>query len=185
MLNQSVRCLPAPPAAAAGVRGADFGEFAAAKQRYFTRMEFRVGERDGLTHDADQHVGAAMRDMVEPGLDRGCLAGGADDDVRVAPPRFCLLCIKNRAAVPRQTFFLIRSRAKDTDQSLLGCRGHPLGGGWRRTASSGRPSYSGPPAAIDRECPDLQKLPKVTDTGFYWYDKSNIDDPKIAAVLYD
>jgi ribose transport system substrate-binding protein len=30
-----------------------------------------------------------------------------------------------------------------------------------------------------------EKLPKVTDTGFYWYDKSNIDDPKIAAVLYD
>jgi len=28
-------------------------------------------------------------------------------------------------------------------------------------------------------------LPKVQDTGFYWYDKSNIDDPKIAAVLYD
>jgi ribose transport system substrate-binding protein len=29
------------------------------------------------------------------------------------------------------------------------------------------------------------KLPAVIDTGFYWYDKSNIDDPKIAAVLYD
>jgi ribose transport system substrate-binding protein len=29
------------------------------------------------------------------------------------------------------------------------------------------------------------KLPKVIDTGFYWYDKTNIDDPKIAAVLYD
>ena len=27
-------------------------------------------------------------------------------------------------------------------------------------------------------------LPKVIDTGFYWYDKSNIDDPKIKAVLY-
>jgi len=25
----------------------------------------------------------------------------------------------------------------------------------------------------------------VIDTGFYWYDKTNIDDPKIAAVLYD
>ena len=23
------------------------------------------------------------------------------------------------------------------------------------------------------------------DTGFYWYDAGNIDDPKIAAVLYD
>jgi ribose transport system substrate-binding protein len=29
-----------------------------------------------------------------------------------------------------------------------------------------------------------QTVPKVIDTGFYWYDKSNIDDPKIAAVLY-
>jgi ribose transport system substrate-binding protein len=29
-----------------------------------------------------------------------------------------------------------------------------------------------------------EKLPKVIDTGFYYYDKSNIDDPKIAAVLY-
>jgi len=25
----------------------------------------------------------------------------------------------------------------------------------------------------------------VIDTGFYWYDKSNIDDPKIASRLYD
>ena len=30
-----------------------------------------------------------------------------------------------------------------------------------------------------------EKLPKIIDTGFYWYDKKNIDDPKIAAVLYD
>ena len=30
-----------------------------------------------------------------------------------------------------------------------------------------------------------ETLPKVIDTGFYWYDKTNIDDPKIAAVLYD
>ncbi len=30
-----------------------------------------------------------------------------------------------------------------------------------------------------------EKVPKVIDTGFYWYDKTNIDDPKIAAVLYD
>ena len=30
-----------------------------------------------------------------------------------------------------------------------------------------------------------EELPKIIDTGFYWYDKSNIDDPKIAAVLYD
>ncbi len=30
-----------------------------------------------------------------------------------------------------------------------------------------------------------EKLPKVIDTGFYWYDKANISDPKIASVLYD
>jgi ribose transport system substrate-binding protein len=30
-----------------------------------------------------------------------------------------------------------------------------------------------------------ETLPKVIDTGFYYYDKSNINDPKIAAVLYD
>lgn len=30
-----------------------------------------------------------------------------------------------------------------------------------------------------------EKVPKVIDTGFYWYDKTNIDDPKIAAVLYE
>ena len=30
-----------------------------------------------------------------------------------------------------------------------------------------------------------EPLPKVIDTGFYWYDKTNINDPKIAAVLYD
>ena len=30
-----------------------------------------------------------------------------------------------------------------------------------------------------------EKLEKVTDTGFYWYDKSNITDAKVAAVLYD
>jgi ribose transport system substrate-binding protein len=30
-----------------------------------------------------------------------------------------------------------------------------------------------------------EKLPKKIDTGFYWYDKTNMSDPKIAAVLYD
>jgi ribose transport system substrate-binding protein len=29
-----------------------------------------------------------------------------------------------------------------------------------------------------------ESLPKIIDTGFMWYDKSNIDDPKIQAVLY-
>jgi ribose transport system substrate-binding protein len=30
-----------------------------------------------------------------------------------------------------------------------------------------------------------EKLPKIIDTGFYWFDKTNIADPKIAALLYD
>ncbi|THD43900.1 MAG: BMP family ABC transporter substrate-binding protein [Bradyrhizobium sp.] len=30
-----------------------------------------------------------------------------------------------------------------------------------------------------------EKLPPVVDTGFYWYDKTNMDDPKIAADLYN
>jgi ribose transport system substrate-binding protein len=29
-----------------------------------------------------------------------------------------------------------------------------------------------------------ESLPKTIDTGFYWYDKTNIDNPEIAAVLY-
>ncbi|HTV71110.1 MAG TPA: substrate-binding domain-containing protein, partial [Rhizobiaceae bacterium] len=30
-----------------------------------------------------------------------------------------------------------------------------------------------------------EAVEKHIDTGFYWYDKTNIDDPKIAAVLYN
>ncbi len=30
-----------------------------------------------------------------------------------------------------------------------------------------------------------EEQPKVIDTGFYWYDKNNIDDEQIAAVLYE
>ena len=30
-----------------------------------------------------------------------------------------------------------------------------------------------------------EKLEEFYDTGSYWYDKTNIDDPKIAAVLYE
>jgi ribose transport system substrate-binding protein len=30
-----------------------------------------------------------------------------------------------------------------------------------------------------------QKVPKSIDTGFHWYDATNIDDPAIAAVLYN
>ncbi len=30
-----------------------------------------------------------------------------------------------------------------------------------------------------------EELPKVIDTGFVWYDKTNIDDPKMQPLLYD
>ncbi len=30
-----------------------------------------------------------------------------------------------------------------------------------------------------------EALPKVIDTGFFWYDKTNMTAPEIAAVLYD
>ncbi len=47
------------------------------------------------------------------------------------------------------------------------------------------------PIGIGYKCVDAavkaskgQSLPKTIDTGFYWYDKTNIDDPKIQAVLY-
>ena len=29
-----------------------------------------------------------------------------------------------------------------------------------------------------------ESVPKTIDTGFFWYDKSNINDPQIQAVLY-
>ncbi len=29
-----------------------------------------------------------------------------------------------------------------------------------------------------------QRVPKVIDTGFFWYDKTNVDNPKIKALLY-
>lgn len=31
---------------------------------------------------------------------------------------------------------------------------------------------------------DGEQLPETVDTNYYWYDKTNIDDPKIQAVLY-
>ena len=34
-------------------------------------------------------------------------------------------------------------------------------------------------------CVKGETLPKVIDTGFFWYDKTNMSDPEIAAVLYD
>jgi ribose transport system substrate-binding protein len=30
-----------------------------------------------------------------------------------------------------------------------------------------------------------EAVEKNIDTGFYWYDKTNMDSPEIAAVLYD
>jgi ribose transport system substrate-binding protein len=30
-----------------------------------------------------------------------------------------------------------------------------------------------------------EKRDKIQDTGFYFYDKTNIADPKVPAVLYD
>ncbi len=48
------------------------------------------------------------------------------------------------------------------------------------------------PIGIGYKCVDSavkaikgESLPKSIDTGYYWYDKTNIDDPKIKAVLYD
>jgi ribose transport system substrate-binding protein len=48
------------------------------------------------------------------------------------------------------------------------------------------------PIGIGYKCVDSavkaikgESLPKTIDTGFYYYDKTNIDDPKIKAVLYD
>src|SRR5260221_273989 len=48
------------------------------------------------------------------------------------------------------------------------------------------------PIGIGYKCVDSavkaikgESLPKNIDTGFYWYDQTNIDDPKIKAVLYD
>ena len=47
------------------------------------------------------------------------------------------------------------------------------------------------PIGIGQQCVDAavkaiagETLPKNIDTGFYWYDKTNIEDPKIKAVLY-
>ena len=30
-----------------------------------------------------------------------------------------------------------------------------------------------------------EELPKTIDTGYYWYDETNIDDEEIQAVLYE
>ncbi len=47
------------------------------------------------------------------------------------------------------------------------------------------------PIGIGYKCVDSavkaikgQTLPKTIDTGFHWFDKTNIDDPTISALLY-
>ena len=47
------------------------------------------------------------------------------------------------------------------------------------------------PVGIGEQCVDAavkaiagETLPKTIDTGFYWYDKTNINNPEIQAVLY-
>jgi ribose transport system substrate-binding protein len=47
------------------------------------------------------------------------------------------------------------------------------------------------PIGIGEQCVDAavkaiagEQLPKTIDTGFYWYDKTNINNPEIQAVLY-
>jgi ribose transport system substrate-binding protein len=48
------------------------------------------------------------------------------------------------------------------------------------------------PIGIGEQCVDAavkaingETLPKNIDTGFYWYDKTNINDAEIKAVLYE
>ena len=60
---------------------------AAAEQRDLARMKLRVGEGDGVAHDADQHIGPAVRDIVEPGGHGAGLPGGVDDDVEKVAAR--------------------------------------------------------------------------------------------------
>jgi hypothetical protein len=39
---------------------------------------------------------------------------------------------------------------------------------------------------IEKRFPGVHALKNVNfDSGFYWYDKTNIDDPKIKACLYE
>lgn len=51
------------------------------------------------------------------------------------------------------------------------------------TQSPVKMGYETVKAAVDAI--DGKTLPKVIDSGFAWYDKSNIDDPDIAANLYE
>ncbi|HEY3536309.1 MAG: ABC transporter substrate-binding protein [Trinickia sp.] len=53
------------------------------------------------------------------------------------------------------------------------------------TQNPGGIGYETVKAAVEAINGKAKQIPKVIDTGFYWYDKSNIDDPKIASQLYD
>lgn len=53
------------------------------------------------------------------------------------------------------------------------------------TQNPGGIGYETVKAAVEAINGKASQIPKKIDTGFYWYDKSNIDDPKIASQLYD
>lgn len=53
------------------------------------------------------------------------------------------------------------------------------------TQNPGGIGYETVKAAVEAINGKAKQIPKTIDTGFYWYDKSNIDDPKIASQLYD
>jgi ribose transport system substrate-binding protein len=65
--------------------------------------------------------------------------------------------------------------------------------GWRRAARKLRALYLAQNSVGIGECVvdslakplKGEKLDKVIDTGFYWYDKCNINAGEVAAVLYD
>ncbi len=53
------------------------------------------------------------------------------------------------------------------------------------TQNPGGIGYETVKAAVEAITGKASQIPKKIDTGFYWYDKTNIDDPKIASQLYD
>ena len=54
---------------------------AAADQRHFALVEFRIGKADVVLDDADQHQRSAMRDMGKGRLHRLGVAGGIEDHI--------------------------------------------------------------------------------------------------------
>lgn len=53
------------------------------------------------------------------------------------------------------------------------------------TQNPGGIGYETVKAAVEAINGKSKEIPKHIDTGFYWYDKTNINDPKIASQLYD